>query len=234
MSETNTRLKVLRYIGSVIIVVTVAFAVRAGLKTVFPPPEPPGPPAGRELVSPFKIAQEAVGNRLSPSYVFTDQDGGRFDLADWYDKPMIVSYIFTSCQDVCPAITSSISRFVRDNEERLGKDFRVVSVGFDVENDTVEALRSYGEGFTESFESWKFVTGDPGTIKALAGRLGIIYEPQGAMWRHTVGVTVVAPGGFVYEHVMGPSYSDEQLLRPIERAMEEYAAAPRAIEREEK
>ncbi|MGK7345302.1 MAG: SCO family protein [Candidatus Nitrospinota bacterium M3_3B_026] len=234
MSETNVRLKVLRYIGSLIIIVTVAFAVRAALKAMFPPPEPPKPPAGQEMASPFKIARKAVGNRLSPSYVFTGQDGGRFDLGEWYDKPLIVSYIFTSCQDVCPAITSSLSRFARDNEERLGKDFRIVSVGFDVENDTVEALRRYGEGFTDSFESWKFVTGDPETIKALADRLGIIYEPQGMMWRHTVGVTIVAPGGFVHEQVMGPSYSDEQLLRPIERAKEEYAAAARDIEKEEK
>jgi len=199
-------LKIIRFLAMVALIAMVSLAVRAGVKALIGPPPSPGfPKIKTELPqdSPIKIADQAIGNRLERSYVFTDQDGKKFDIGQWYDKPIVISYIFTNCAEICPAITTSLSRIIRDNKDKLGKEFRVVSVGFDYKNDTVETMRSYGEGFTDNFDNWKFVTGPPETVKALADRLGIIFRPAGKSWQHTVGVTIVAPPGYVAAQVFG-------------------------------
>jgi len=219
MNEKVTRAARLAIILAGIFVISLAirsvvlkFVTPAPVETAFPEPK----------INPIEVADKAVGNRLDRSYVFTDQDGNEFDLGQWYDKPLIISYIFTNCPQICPAITTSLSRIVRDNKERLGVDFRVVSVGFDYENDTPEVMREYGASFTDSFENWKFVTGPPETVRALARRLGIIYRPDGnGSWEHTVGVTIVAPGGYVLTPVFGATFSTNQIMGSIDRALAE-------------
>lgn len=215
-------MKALRFIGSVILVAIIALGVRAAVKAVIgkPPQVEIKQPFEIPEDSPIKIADKAVGNRLERSYIFTDQDGNEFDLAAWYDKPMVVSFIFTNCPEICPAITTSLSRIVRDNKDRLGEDFRVVSISFDTKNDTVEALRDYGMGFTQDFDNWKFLTGSPETIKNLADRMGIVFRPSNGAWEHTVGVTIVAPTGYVFAQVFGPTYSEKQILGPVYRSMD--------------
>lgn len=188
--------------------------------------------AVREVIKPYKYGKE--GNkikmnhgvlhetvnveslRLEGPYNFTDQSGSSFEISRWFDKPLIISYIFTKCEHACPTLSASISRFVKSSKLKLGDDFRIVSVGFDTANDTPEALRRFGGEFTGSFENWRFVTGSVEEIKRLSEKIGVFYEPDGnGLWSHTMGVTIVAPGGVVFGRVHGLDYSTDSLSAPI-------------------
>jgi protein SCO1/2 len=212
----------LRFILGLVVVMAVTFAVREVVKKFVQPPT--GQSSLLENVdqgnSPFRIATAAVGNNLEGRFFFTDQNGGKFDVKMWFDKPMVVSFIFTNCSVVCPAITSSLSRVVKENKGRLGKDFRILTISFDIAKDTPDIMLKFGHNFTDDFANWKFVTGSEETVKAFAHRLGIVYKPDGAGgFLHTVGVTVVEPGGIVSAQVFGPQYSNEDILRPVETAL---------------
>lgn len=193
--------------------VVTRFVVPAQTKTQSAKPADP-------KTSPFHIASAAIGNKIDGEYTLIDQDGRKFEMKEWFDKPIVVSFIFTNCAIVCPAITSSLSRIVKDVPGALGKDFRVLSVSFDTAKDTPDVMRKFGKNFIDDFTDWKFVTGPEKDIKALADRMGIVFKAdQTGGFLHTVGVTVVGPGGKVSAQVFGPQYSNEDILRPVEEAI---------------
>ncbi|MDH5756582.1 MAG: SCO family protein [Nitrospinota bacterium] len=174
-----------------------------------------------EIVTPrpFEKAEMAVGNKLEGPYPFFDQNGQQFELSDWFDKTLVISYIFTECPMVCPTISASLADFVRSGFKTLGKDFRIVSVGFDAANDKPAAMLAFGEKFTSDFSAWSFVSGSPQVAKRLSDDIGIAYEPdeQGS-WRHTMGVTILAPGGVVSSQLFGMTFNLDELTEGIEKA----------------
>lgn len=211
-----------QFILTIVAVAALTLAVREVVKKFVIPQKQADLPVinADPAKSPFHIATAAVGNNLEGNFVFTDQDGARFDVKTWFDKPMVVSFIFTNCPVICPAITSSLSKVVKENRERFGKDFRVLTISFDIAKDTPDVMLKFGQNFTDDFANWKFVTGSEETVKAFANRLGIVYKPDDTGgFLHTVGVTVVEPGGIVSAQVFGPQYSGEDILRPVDSAL---------------
>jgi len=163
--------------------------------------------------SAFGVADKVVGKTLKGRFVLTDQDNQPFDLARWLDKPLIISFIFTDCPHVCPTITSSLASYVQESKKmKLGEDYRIVTVGFDPVNDTPKAMREFGSEFVDTFDNWRFVTGDPKKVKELGDKLGMIFKPgQEGGWDHTIAVTVLGPGGMVFRQVFGMDYPASQL-----------------------
>lgn len=204
--------------GAIAVTIIVAsFLLRNGIYAVFPPPTIEGV---YDETSPFFIAEQALGNKLGESYIFEDQNGGSFDVANWFDKPLIVSYIYTNCRHSCPMITKNLAKVINTHKERLGKDFRVISVGFDFAKDDYGSMKKFGGKFVKDFENWRFLSGKKEIVKAMANKLGITYSPLlEGQWKHTIGVTIVAPGGRVFAQVFGPSYSESQIFGSIDKAL---------------
>jgi protein SCO1/2 len=169
--------------------------------------------------SPYDVAEKAVGKKLEGPYPFFDQDGKPFDLAAWFDKPMVISYIFTECPMVCPTISQSLADFVKSGFVTLGAHYRIVTVGFDPANDKPAAMKAFGGKFTSDFSSWRFVSGSPEVVKRLSEDIGIMYMPddQGA-WKHTMGVTILAAGGKVSSQLSGMAIETPDLLAKLKEA----------------
>jgi protein SCO1/2 len=90
------------------------------------------------------------------SYELIDQSGAPFGSAELRGKVAIVDFVFTSCPDVCPVLTTQMAnlhRRIRDD------DVRFVSISVDPEHDTPEVLRSYAARFRADTARWKFLTG---------------------------------------------------------------------------
>ena len=139
-------------------------------------------PEDTEAIRAMIAAEQSVG-RVMGDYVFTDQDGNRFNLKDLYDKPLIISFVYTSCTHTCSTITASLATALKEAEnsqiplnppllkgERGG--FNVITIGFDYERDTPEKMREFGKSFTDDFSQWRFVTADKHTIERLSGDIG--------------------------------------------------------------
>ncbi|MBI4829187.1 MAG: SCO family protein [Nitrospinae bacterium] len=174
---------------------------------------------GQQVGAASMLALDRIGHKIEGDYVFTDQSGQPFHLNDWFDKPLIVSYIFTSCENICPTISASLARYIKDGPLKLGQDFRVVSVGFDTEKDTPQALDRFGGSVTASFEHWRFVSGGPETVRALAKELGISYKrDEKGEWMHLVAVTALAPQGVVFRHLFGDTYSPQTINETLTKA----------------
>ena len=69
------------------------------------------------------------------------------------DAPSIVNFIFTRCQDVCPALSQKM-QYIQDQIPQA----KLVSISVDPEYDTPSVLKEYSARF-QAGSSWFFLTG---------------------------------------------------------------------------
>jgi protein SCO1 len=111
------------------------------------------------------LAAENRYTRVKVDYALPDvagitSAGKRATLAELVDSgsPVIVSFIFTSCQTICPVLTAILSQAQRDLAKQRIQP-RIISFSIDPEYDTPERLRDYADSF-HAEDNWLFVTGD--------------------------------------------------------------------------
>jgi protein SCO1 len=92
-------------------------------------------------------------------FTATNQDNKSFGLKDLKGKVWISDFIFTSCADVCPPMTSNLTKLQKMVKDEGLKNVELVSFSVDPVVDTPEVLTRYGEQFQVDFKNWTFVTG---------------------------------------------------------------------------
>lgn len=95
----------------------------------------------------------------APGFALSDQHGHRFRLADARGKVVVLTFLYTSCTDVCPVVGVKL----RETAELLGEEaaevaFVVVSV--DPARDTPERVAAYSRALGMD-ERWHYLIGSP-------------------------------------------------------------------------
>jgi cytochrome oxidase Cu insertion factor (SCO1/SenC/PrrC family)/cytochrome c2 len=86
-------------------------------------------------------------------------------------KIVIISFIYTSCTDICPLTTARIALLEEKLGDMVGRDVFFLSMTVDPEHDTPERLKEYAERFGVG-PGWSFVTGKPEDIRAINYKFG--------------------------------------------------------------
>jgi protein SCO1 len=87
------------------------------------------------------------------------------------DKIVVISFIYTSCPDICPLTTARLSQVEDKFKDHMGRDLFFVSVTVDPENDTPEKLKAFSKAF-DTGPGWLFLTGKPSDIREINFKLG--------------------------------------------------------------
>lgn len=189
------------------------------------------PSVTEDLRKAVDISLAAEGTPVG-DYTLVDQDGVKFHLSDYFNvknraaKPLVVSFIYTSCPDVCPTITADLNKAAQAVLLKYGRGFNLLNIGFDPANDTTAKLKEYGSRFTRDFSGNRFATADVETIKKLAARFGFYYSRNAdGSFDHIDMVSVVRSDGVIYRQVYGVR-TDAGLVE--ERAAELIAGKPPA------
>src|SRR5512134_3705520 len=74
------------------------------------------------------------------------------------DKVVLISFIFTNCDEACPLLMRSFREVQDLLGDRVGRDVFLVSISVDPEADTPDALKEYGERYGAG-AGWVFLTG---------------------------------------------------------------------------
>lgn len=83
-----------------------------------------------------------------PDTVMVDQSGQELTFDRYKDTLLFMTFIYTRCADVCPAIERSMQEIYEAlPQERLGQDIALLTVSFDPVNDTAEALHHYSQHY---------------------------------------------------------------------------------------
>jgi mono/diheme cytochrome c family protein len=86
-------------------------------------------------------------------------------------KRVVVSFIYTSCPDICPLTTARLTQVEDQLRDQMGHDLFFISMTVDPEHDTPEKLKEFSKAFGTG-PGWLFLTGKPEDIRFINTRLG--------------------------------------------------------------
>lgn len=166
-----------------------------------------------------RLAQAAVG-RAIPDLVLRDRNGKPVRLSDYRGKPLLVSFIYTACFQVCPTQTRNLYAAVKGLDRLLGEDqFNVVSIGFNQPFDSPEALRDFARQHRIQYRNWEFLSPSAEQVEELTRAFGFSYVATPAGFEHVLGVSVVDPAGRIFSQVLGDRMSAELLGTPLRQLL---------------
>jgi protein SCO1/2 len=161
------------------------------------------------------ISQTAIGKELG-DYTLASGRGAPVRLAEYRGKPLVVSFIYTGCAQVCPTTTRFLGRAIQEAQSALGKDaFRVVTVGFNLPFDTPVAMREFQKKHGIELANWEFLAADAPTIEGLARDTGFAWAPTASGFDHLTQATIVDGRGRVFQQVYGESFELPMLIAPL-------------------
>jgi protein SCO1/2 len=162
-----------------------------------------------------RVSQAAIG-RIVPDYSFTNASGRRLRLSQYRGKPLLVSFVYTGCFQVCPVTTQFLGEAVGKAQEALGSDrFQVLSIGFNLPYDTPEALRAFALKQGIRLPNWEFVSPDAGSVEALTRDFGFMYAPTPKGIDHLTQLTLVDAEGRIVGKIYGETFALSMLVEPL-------------------
>lgn len=161
---------------------------------------------------------QAVVGRLINDYTLMDRDGRPVRLSSYRGKPLLVSFIYTGCFQVCPATTRALQQVVSVAREVLGEDsFNVISIGFNQPADSPQALKYFAAQYGIDSRNWEFLSPTASIVPALTGDFGFRYVATAAGFDHILQATVVDSEGRIYRQIYGEQYSPDYLVEPLKQ-----------------
>lgn len=158
-------------------------------------------------------ASQAVIGRPIGNYVLRDRTGNSVRLSDYLGKPLLVSFVYTGCFQVCPTDTVLIAKAVSATQDLLGMDaFRTVSIGFNVPFDSPEAMASFARQQGISARNWEFLSPETSTVSSLTRDFGFTFLATPKGFDHVTQLTVIDREGRVYRQLYNENINAQSLV----------------------
>jgi protein SCO1 len=165
---------------------------------------------------PSEIGRRVVKKTVA-DFKLTDQDGKPFKFSDTRGKLALVTFIFTTCPDVCPLLTAKLAAIQRTLEENKLRDYFLLSITTDPERDTATALKQYASHFKADFHNWSFLTGSRQEIAKVWKLFGVnVTKNESGQVRHTSLTTLVDHQGNRRVDYYGDKWQEKEVLKDIE------------------
>ena len=125
---------------------------------------------------------------MAPDFALRDQDGDRVTLADFRGRPFAVAFVYSTCEDTCPALVDQVRGALDDT----GADMPLLAVSVDPANDT--------EARAKRFLNERRMTGRATFLLGTEAELAPVWkgygiQPQTGALDHSAGVVLVDARG---------------------------------------
>jgi cytochrome oxidase Cu insertion factor (SCO1/SenC/PrrC family) len=113
--------------------------------------------------------KNVITKKTIPDVELLSQDGRKIDFYKdlLKGKTVVISFIYTSCTNVCPMLGANLAKLQVLLGDRPGKDIHLISVSSDPVTDTPERLKAWAKRFGEK-AGWTLVTGAKADIDKLS------------------------------------------------------------------
>jgi protein SCO1/2 len=168
-----------------------------------------------------------------PNYRLVNQDGDAIRIHDYKGKALLLTFIFTRCQDPnqCTLMSGNFANIHQELQKQPdGRNkTHLLSITFDPEYDTPKVLRSYGSAYTgkyadETFDHWEFATGSADEVKTIAQYFGMRYHKDEAgkeQMVHTLATALIGPDSKLVKIYRGNEWTSEEVLADLKSAVDE-------------
>lgn len=190
-------------------IVAVLFA--AGLLPSFGSSHIPIPPK-----EPSEIGRRVVKKTVA-DFILTDQDGKPFQFRSTRGKLVLVTFIFTTCPDVCPLLTAKLAGIQRTMGEKKIRDYFLLSITTDPERDTAAELKEYAGHFKADIRNWSFLAGSRREVAKVWKLFGVnVTKNASGQVQHTSLTTLVDHQGNRRVDYYGDKWQEKEVLKDIE------------------
>lgn len=124
----------------------------------------------------------------APAFALRDQDGRRTSIAALRGRPAILTFMYSTCEDTCPAT----ARQIASSLDALGEDVPTVIVSVDPDNDTATTAQQFLNKMRLRGRA-TFALGTRAQLAPIWKAYGIL--PQGQGFEHSAVVLVLDAEG---------------------------------------
>jgi protein SCO1 len=191
------------------------------------------------LIAPEAQAAKLWGKDYFPNVSLTTHEG---EEVDFYTdviqgKVVAINFMFTSCENVCPAETARLREVQKLLADRVGEDIHMYSISIDPEIDTPEELAKYRKRF-DLGPGWTFLTAPRETTDLIQKKLGLLIDQLEDPNDHNASLILgnEATGKWIkrspYDnpkrlaHLLAESLSNWHHAPRADRGLASYSAAP--------
>jgi protein SCO1/2 len=125
----------------------------------------------------------------APDFALRNHEGDTLRMRDFRGQPVIVTFLYTSCEDTCPVQAQT----VRGALDELGEDVPAIAIAVDPPNDTPESATAF-LAEQKALGRLDFVLGSRAELKPLWD--GYFVRPQSITQEHNARFTLVDEKGF--------------------------------------
>ena len=164
--------------------------------------EAPATP-GLDATDAWRVSQSALGREIG-DFALLDRAGQPVRLAAYRGKPLLVSFVYTGCFQICPTNTRSLHEAVDTLHKRFGTQrFNVVSIGFNQPADSPQAMKAFAAQQRIDAPGWEFLSPHPKIVEALAENFGFRFRATPAGFDHVLQLSVVDAEGRLVRQFYG-------------------------------
>lgn len=188
-------------------------------------------PALAELPRPAALAEvrvdERIGQRVPFDLLFTDATGRRALLGSVFDgrTPVVLVLAYVRCQMLCSLVLHGTTDLVRELPLALGRDYRIVTVSIDPQEQSASAAARRRElvrrsGRDEDEPAWTYLVGAERPIRALADSLGFHYawDQRTEQFAHPAVLFVLTPDGRIARYFHGVQFAPLEVAASLRAA----------------
>ena len=106
----------------------------------------------------------------APNFELIDQNNRRISNTDMLGKVYVVEFFYARCPTICPIMNNNLKLV---DQAINSKDFGIISISIDPENDTPEFLKAHAKKLGVTNPNWHFLTGNRDYIGDLANEFDI-------------------------------------------------------------
>jgi protein SCO1/2 len=157
----------------------------------------------------------------APDFTLVSQDGKPFSAGRTRGKVVLVTFIFTTCPDVCPFLTAKFAQIQRAvAKDKRPDDVFLISITTDPEVDTPLVLKSYAERYNADLKSWAFLTGKEKELAPVWRSFGVTVKKRGrGLVQHTGLTTLIDRHGTRRFNYYGDLWEEKEVLDDISRLL---------------
>ena len=144
----------------------------------------------------------------APDFRLRNQDGERISMRELRGRPVIVTFLYTSCEDTCPAQ----AQVIRGALDELGEDVPAIAIAVDPPRDTPQRARAF---LAEQRATGRldFVLGRRTELRPLWN--GYFIRPQSVTEEHHARFPLVDKRGFQRVGYPGFEATPERLAHDL-------------------
>lgn len=205
------------FLAGILFVTPLVHADAAGVSS--PGSDTPSPSPGLDPATTLRASQAAIGQKIG-DYTLLDREGRPVRLSSYQGKPLLVSFIYTGCFQVCPLTTRSLQSAVEAGRDLFGTNqYNVVSIGFNQPADSPQALKAFASQHRINQPNWEFLSPHASIVEPLAREFGFSYVATPAGFDHILQVTLLDADGRIYRQIYGDELNADSLGEPLKQLM---------------